>query len=66
MKDEHLLPFYGDIDWASIMKTLKEIEYEGDVTYEVTPWLDRVPPMLRDTALKHSVEVGEYLLKLAE
>lgn len=66
VKDEHLLPFYGDIDWAAIMKTLKEIEYEGDVTYEVTPWLDRVPPMLRDTALKHSVEVGEYLLKLAE
>ena len=66
VKDEHLLPFYGDIDWAAIMNTLKEIEYEGDVTYEVTPWLDRVPPMLRDTALKHSVEVGEYLLKLAE
>lgn len=66
VKDEHLLPFYGEIEWVAIMKTLKEIGYKGDVTYEVTPWLDRVPPALRDSALRHSVEVGEYLLRLAE
>ena len=66
VKDEHLLPFYGDMDWVSIMKTLKEIGYEGDITYEVTPFLDRVPPQVRDSALRHTVEVGEYLLSLAK
>lgn len=65
VKDEHLLPFYGDIDWIPIMKTLKEIHYEGDITYEVTPFLDRVPPEIRDSALKHSVDVGNYLLELS-
>ena len=64
-KDEHLLPFYGDIDWISMMRTLKEIEYQGDLTYEVTPFLDRVPPEIRAAALRHSVDIGNYLLSLA-
>lgn len=66
VKDEHLLPFYGDIDWQPIMKTLKDIGYEGDITYEITPFLDRVPLEVRDGALRHSVEVGGYLLNLAK
>lgn len=66
VKDEHLLPYYGDIEWEPIMRTLHEIDYQGDVTYEVTPFLDRVPPVLRDTALRHTVEVGNYLLNLAK
>lgn len=64
VKDEHLLPFYGDIDWEKIMHTLYEIGYEGDVTFEVTPFLDRVPLCVRDSALRHTVEVGQHLLEL--
>lgn len=63
-RDEHLLPFYGNIEWEQIMKTLKEIDYEYDLTYEITPFLDRVPPQIRDTALVHTVEVGNYLIGL--
>lgn len=66
LRDEHLLPFYGDIDWFPIMRTLQEIGYEGDLTYEVTPFLDRVPPEIRDAALRHSVDIGHYLLGLAQ
>ena len=66
VRDEHLLPFYGAIDWPPILRTLKEIGYAGDFTYEITPFLDRVPPALRDTALRHTVEVGEYLMELAK
>lgn len=62
-RDEHLLPFYGDIDWEPILQTLKEIGFDLDVTFEITPFLDRVPPTLRDTALRHTVEVGEYLVR---
>jgi len=63
-RDEHLLPFYGNIEWEPIMRTLKEIGYEYDFTYEITPFLDRVPPEIRDTALVHTVEVGKYLINL--
>ena len=64
--DEHLLPFYGLMDWQPLMNTLKQIGYAGDLTFEITPFLDRVPPAIRDTALRHTVEVGQYLMAMAE
>ena len=48
------------------MKTLKEIDYQGDFTFEITPFLDRVPPVIRQKALEHTVEVGNYLISLAK
>ena len=66
LKDRHLLPFYGVIEWEPIMKTLKEIDYQGDFTFEITPFLDRVPPVIRQKALEHTVEVGNYLISLAK
>src|SRR5699024_1181661 len=35
LKDEHLIPLAGTIDWAPIMQTLMEINYTGDFTFEV-------------------------------
>lgn len=64
VKDEHLLPFYGGIDWFKVMKTLRDINYQGDFTYEITPFLDAVPCEVRQSALAHTVEVGNYLLSL--
>ena len=66
LKDRHLLPFYGCIEWDEIMKTLKEIDYKGDFTFEITPFLDRVPTAARQKGLEHTVEVGNYLLGLIE
>lgn len=66
VRDEHLLPLYGSIDWEPIMRTLKEIDYEYDFTYEITPFVDKVPAEIRDTLLLHTVEVGNYLLSLAK
>lgn len=33
-KDEHLLPFDGNIDWNSLIKNLKEANYSGPITLE--------------------------------
>ena len=66
VKDDHLLPFYGMIDWPPLMAVLKEIGYSGDFTYEIQRFMDRVPPELRQTALRHTVEVGEYLIGLGD
>jgi sugar phosphate isomerase/epimerase len=34
-KDLHLIPFLGDTDWELGLKTLKEVGYTGDLTFEL-------------------------------
>jgi sugar phosphate isomerase/epimerase len=63
--DIHTLPFAGKIEWEGIMKTLTEIGYEGDFTYEIHGFVDRMPKELKESAVKFSYEVGQYLLSLA-
>ncbi len=64
--DEHLAPFYGTIDWVSIMKTLKQIGYQNDFTYEIHNMTKRLPDELREGQLKHLVEIGQYLCRIYE
>jgi len=33
-KDLHLMPYEGEIDWTAHMRTMKEIGYKGNLTYE--------------------------------
>lgn len=61
---DHLLPFTGKIKWEPIVKTLKEIGYTGDFTYEVHHYLPSTPDFLVPKALAYSVAVGDYLLSL--
>lgn len=65
-KDDHVAPFYGEIDWVPLIKTLKEIDYKYDFTYEIHNFTGRIPIELRKTVLKHSVEIGEYLLSFVK
>jgi len=34
-KDEHLLPFDGDIEWSKVLEALEAIEYSGSLTLEL-------------------------------
>lgn len=61
---DHLFPFYGTVDWALIMKTLKEINYQGDFTYEALGQTRNIPDALIPSVVAHSVEIGNYLLSL--
>ena len=60
--DEHLFPYFGDIDWASVVRALKEIGYENDFSYEacVTP----IPDEFRPAWLRYTVELGRHLLSI--
>lgn len=62
--DEHLLPFYGTVPWESCMKTLAEIGYRGDLTYEVMFFTRNLPEALKPSLLRHAKDVGEYLCGL--
>jgi len=64
VSDTHNLPFMGTIKWEGIMKTLAEIGYEGDFTYEIHGMVDRLPSELKGHAIQYSFEVGNYLISL--
>lgn len=61
---DHLLPFFGKIQWPPIMKALREIGYTGDFTYEIHRYTAGMPDALVPDALAYSVKTGEYLLSL--
>lgn len=65
LKDEHLLPFFGTICWEDVMKAFKNIGYERFLTYEVMFFTSHLPEPLKTETAKLSLEVGSYLLSMA-
>jgi sugar phosphate isomerase/epimerase len=63
--DLHLMPFLGTVPWERVIKTFKEIAYEGDLIYEIN-LNTRMPRELKDISAKFSYDVGLYLLSLAD
>lgn len=63
-QDEHLLPFFGDVDWKNVMQALVEIGYAGHLTYEVGP--QRIPQGLNEAWLRYTVAVGRQLIALGK
>ncbi len=62
--DQHVLPFYGTIDWSDVMAGLQAIEYEGTFNYETHNSFRALPFEVRDTALSHALSIGRYLVGL--
>ncbi|MBQ9098745.1 MAG: sugar phosphate isomerase/epimerase [Clostridia bacterium] len=63
-QDEHLLPFFGDINWAEAMKALGEIGYSGHLTYELKP--QAVPEAARPLWLRYTADIGRELIKMTK
>ncbi len=64
--DSHTLPFLGKMDWNGITAALRDIDYEGNLTYEADAMFARFPA---DEGLLLSAErfmhdVGRYLIKM--
>lgn len=60
----HVMPLFGTIEWEEVMRTLREINYKGDFTFEAHNYANRLPDELIPAALRLSYEIGEYLMKL--
>lgn len=60
--DAHTLPYYGKVDWESVMKALADIGYQGDLNYEASGFMKNVPIELRPRALAYMADVGHYLI----
>lgn len=60
-KDQHVAPFYGAIDWESVLEGLVRIGYRGDLTYEVSTRM--LPHPNRECAVRHYLEIGQWLIE---
>lgn len=64
--DRHQLPFMGTICWEEVMKALKSIDYQGDLTFELPKILAPLPDELVESCLAYAAAVGKYLIKRFE
>jgi sugar phosphate isomerase/epimerase len=60
-EDEHLLPYFGNIDWASVSSALKAVGYEGDFAFEVNE-IKKMPSELCTDWLAYSAVLGRKLM----
>jgi len=65
-EDEHLMPFFGTIDWEGAMAALAEIGYPGFLTYEIMYFMRNIPGELQGNILQYSLDTLSYLSDLMQ
>jgi len=64
MHDNHTTPFFQKLNWNAIMKSLSDIDYKGDLTYEDVNIYNHFPDELIESVLHYRAKVGKYLIDL--
>ncbi len=59
--DLHTIPYFGTVNWDKVIGALREINYSGDLTYELGI-CKRMPSELLDPTVLYVRQVGEYLM----
>ena len=54
------------IDWEKFIRGLKEVGYEGPISFETFRGLEVLPPELRKDGLKFISVIGRYLRQRLE
>lgn len=63
LDDLHTMPYYGIINWDEVMTALKEINYQGDLTFEVGGnYFNPLPGELMPPALQLLAQTGRQLI----
>lgn len=65
-RDTHTLPYYGKVEWESVMKALADIDYAGDLNYEASAFIKDIPVVLYEDGLTYMAKVGKYLIERFE
>lgn len=63
-EDQHLMPYYGIIDWGNFVSALKEIHYKGPINFECHT--TKAPAPLKLQSDKWLLEVARYFAKEAD
>ena len=65
-KNDHTLPGHGIIDWEDTLKALAEVEYDGDLNYEIHGFLKHFDEETLPIALKLAERVGRSFIRKIE
>lgn len=60
--DEHLMPYYGTLNWNDILKALSEIDYEGNFSFELKHATQPLPPSLCEDMLRFLYGLGMKMI----
>lgn len=60
--DDHVIPGHGFMDWDAVTKTLAQINYSGDLTFEVINIYRHYDKEFMLTSAKYLHDVGRYLI----
>ena len=61
LHDSHTLPYLLNIDFSEMTDALREIGYEGDLTFEANSFFRKIPDALLPAAARFMYEVGKHL-----
>ena len=64
--DRHTLPYLSGFNWQGIMSSLKNIGYDGELTFEILNYFGKFPIELIPEALCLAEKTGRYLISLFE
>ena len=56
-KDDHLLPYLGYVEWTPLLKSLADVNYQGDFTYEIHNFTGGMSPEIHQQGVEFSVLV---------
>lgn len=64
-EDEHIAPFSGTIDWTAVVRTLKDIGYQDDFSFEIQNFTACCPKEIQQELVNFSYRLGCRLLELS-
>ncbi|MBC8233283.1 sugar phosphate isomerase/epimerase [bacterium] len=62
-KDQHLLPFEGNIDWKAVISGLRDIRYDGLFNLEIGGAVHKVPIGIRESKLRYALELITFMIE---
>lgn len=63
LHDSHWFPFQGNIKWDGVIEALKDIDYDGNFTFEADTTLYGLPNELLQPAYDFLEKIGRYFVR---
>lgn len=65
-KDEHLIPWMGEIDWDAFASALGKTGYQGPMALEVVHFMEHIPTDLLKPAHEFAAKAGQELIRMTQ
>jgi len=66
VSDLHTIPYRGVIKWNKVAAALKEIDYEGEFTFEIGNFFGQMPKELYPAGFVLAEATGRHIMKMIE